>query len=76
MVTRGEVQNALLDRILKQSRTAQAPELLQLAEALAWLTEPNQTHGSTRSQAEQSAPVGHLGGSNVQPRVLRDSYRR
>jgi hypothetical protein len=57
MATSSEVQGALLDRILKQTKMAQAPELLQLAEALAWLIDPYQSHGSTPSQAEQSAPV-------------------
>jgi hypothetical protein len=74
MATSGEVQDALLDRILKQTKTAHAPELLQLAEALAWLIDPYQGHGSTPSQAEQSAPVGQFG--RVQPRVPRDGYRR
>jgi hypothetical protein len=74
MATSGEVQDALLDRILRRARTAEPPELLQLAEALAWLIDPYQRHGSTPSQAEQSAPVDQFG--RVQPRVLRDGYRR
>lgn len=48
MATSGDVQNALLEAILKSAPNANPLALLCLAEALAWLQYPNQAHGGAR----------------------------
>jgi hypothetical protein len=47
MTSRDEVQDALLDEIKKRAEGANALNLLWLAEAYAWLVNPNQGHGNT-----------------------------
>jgi hypothetical protein len=48
MVTRQEAQQALLDAIAQAaSGESHAPSLRDLAEALAWVTSPNQPHGGS-----------------------------
>jgi hypothetical protein len=49
MATTSDVQNALLEAILKSAPNANPLALLCLAEALAWLQYPNQGHAGTRT---------------------------
>jgi hypothetical protein len=47
MPTTDEVREALLDQIMKKAGEANAPNLLWLAEAFAWLMSPTQSHGGS-----------------------------
>ena len=48
MATKQEAQQALLDAIAQApSGQSHAPSLRDLAEALAWVTSPNQPHGGS-----------------------------
>jgi hypothetical protein len=51
MATTSDVQNALLDAILRAAPNANPLALLCLAEALAWIQHPDQTHGGERPSA-------------------------
>jgi hypothetical protein len=51
VATPNDVQNALLEAILKSAPNANPLALLCLAEALAWLQYPNQGHAGTRAPA-------------------------
>jgi hypothetical protein len=51
MATTSDVQNALLEAILKSAPNANPLALLCLAEALAWLQYPNQAHAGGRVPA-------------------------
>ncbi len=48
MAERGEVASKLLDQILESAEGEEnGAELLRLAEAYAWVVNPEQPHGST-----------------------------
>jgi hypothetical protein len=51
MATTSDVQNALLEAILRAAPNANPLALLCLAEALAWLQHPDQGHAGTRAPA-------------------------
>ena len=53
MATRDEAQQALLDAIAHAaSGEKHAPTLLELAEALAWVINPNQPHGGSMNVSQ------------------------
>lgn len=45
MATRPEFEQAILDRMAELAVTASSTTALKLAEAYAWLVNPNQPHG-------------------------------
>lgn len=48
MADTNEVKDKLLDQILASAeKTTQATNLLRLAEAYAWIVNPNQSHGGS-----------------------------
>jgi hypothetical protein len=51
VATYEEAHSALIDRIAELAPRANPVTILRLAEALAWMTQPGQPHGSSPSAA-------------------------
>lgn len=52
MASRDEARQAILDRIAADAPSYNADHLVKLAEAYAWLTQPNNSHGGSSAPSD------------------------